>query len=172
MGDYSRDRELKEAVSQVRQLLKGVQGATAPAWLELDLSMGQLRTLFALQACGTTSLGCLAQRLSVGAATASVVVDRLVRRGFVDRSVDAADRRRLLLSVSARGDELLTRLRQGHQQVIESLLEDLDDSELEGLCFSLRPVVRSMATLSDRQASAASAAVEAPSSPGEADLPA
>jgi hypothetical protein len=53
MGDYSRDRELKEAVSQVHLLLKGVQGATAPAWLELDLSMGQLRTLFALQACAT-----------------------------------------------------------------------------------------------------------------------
>ena len=74
----------EEAVSQLRQLLRGVQGATAPAWLELDLSMGQLRMLFALQACGTTSLVRVAERLGVGSPTASVLVDQLVRLGFVD----------------------------------------------------------------------------------------
>ena len=161
----------EEAVSQLRQLLRGVQGATAPAWLELDLSMGQLRMLFALQACGTTSLVRVAERLGVGSPTASVLVDQLVRLGFVDRSEDATDRRRLLLSVSDRGDELLARLRQGRRRVIESWLEDLDDAELEGLCCSLPPLLRSMAAADDKHASEVSAVTEATSPPAETELP-
>ena len=155
MNDVRRRELNNAAVSQLRQLLRGVQGATAPVWLDLDLTKGQLRTLFTLQSCGTTSLGGLAERLGVGAPQASLVVERLVRLGFVQRSVDASDRRRLVLSVAAPGDELLTSLRHGRQQVIEEWLANLTDREVEGLCAGLRPLLETMFASSGGTADAA-----------------
>src|ERR1035437_4242293 len=93
----------QEALTQLRQLIRVVDGVAAPAWIELDLTKGQLRTLFALQRCGTASLSQLAESLGVQAPAASAVVERLVQLGVVDRSVDSTDRRRLVLSVSADG---------------------------------------------------------------------
>lgn len=151
MSDAARDERLEETVSQLGHLLREAQAAAAPAWLELELSMGQLRTIFALQTCGPTSLGCLAGRLKVGASSVSVVIEQLVGLGFVNRSVDAADRRRVALSVSDRGDDLLAHLRQARRQVLEEWLADLDDSELDGLCRGLRPLLRSMAAFGSTQ---------------------
>jgi DNA-binding MarR family transcriptional regulator len=149
-SDYPDQR--REALSQLRQLLRAVDRTTAPAWIDLDLTKGQLRTLFALQACGTASLANLAERLGVGAPAASTAVERLVGLGLIHRLVDATDRSRLVLSVSARGEDLLSPVRHGRHQAIEAWLARLDGEELENLRCGLRPLLRSM--LADDDAAA------------------
>lgn len=68
-GEARRDA-VEEAVSRLRQLLSGVAAITGPAWFDLDLTKGQVRTLFVIRSFGTTSLGTLADHLGVGAPSA------------------------------------------------------------------------------------------------------
>ena len=50
-----------------------------------------------------TTLTALADHMGVTAGTMSVAVDRLVKRGYITRSADSADRRRILLRLTAAG---------------------------------------------------------------------
>jgi DNA-binding MarR family transcriptional regulator len=49
------------------------------------------------------SVGSLSRGLGVTSQAASQLIDVLVARGFVDRTADPADRRRIVLTLSARG---------------------------------------------------------------------
>ena len=54
---------------------------------------------------GPLSPGVIAERLIVTAATMTSVVDTLERRGMVERTIDKADRRRQLVSITPAGRE-------------------------------------------------------------------
>ena len=147
--DEARRQITDEATSELQQLLYGVQIATAPDWLELRLTIAQLRCLFGVQLAGTSSVGGLAKMLAVGAPTASTVVEQLVQLGYLERANDPRDRRRALLRVAPSGQDLLAGLRHGRYQVIESWLVGLTDGEVEELCTSLRRLVTSMRAIQD-----------------------
>jgi DNA-binding MarR family transcriptional regulator len=142
--DNVRRQRTEETVAQLRRLLLGAQSATAPAWLELPVTIGQLRCLFALEHAGTSCVGDLAKRLGVGAPATSVMVDQLVGLGYIERRTDPTDRRRHLLGVTPAAGELLSGLRHDRQEVIEAWLADLSDSELEALWTAMRPLERSI----------------------------
>lgn len=81
---------------------------------------------------GPASVGELAERLCVRHHSAVELVDRLIDEGYVRRTPDPADRRRVLLSLTARGEKILERLSLAHRDEltrigphIESLLERL-----------------------------------------------
>jgi len=71
-----------------------------------DLSAAGRETLAVLDgADGPLSPGVIAERLIVTAATMTSVVDTLERRGMVERTIDKADRRRQLVSLTTAGRE-------------------------------------------------------------------
>jgi DNA-binding MarR family transcriptional regulator len=81
---------------------------------------------------GPANVGDLAERLCVRHHSAVGLVDRLIDEGYVRRTSDSADRRRVLLSLTARGERILERLSLAHRDElarigphIESLLERL-----------------------------------------------
>ncbi len=75
-------------------------------------------------------IGDLARRLRVSAATASLAVDRLVRLRCVRRTRDTADRRRVLLKLTALGANL------------RAAFSDLDPARVEALLNRLGPTER------------------------------
>jgi DNA-binding MarR family transcriptional regulator len=142
MNDVTHRRLVDEAISQLRQLLAGASVSLGPAWFDLDLTKGQVRTLFALHGGGgATSLSALADRLGVSAPTASVVVDQLVQRGYVERTTDVADRRRVLLHVADPGEVLLAGLTEDRRLSLQTWLEHMTDEELEQLCVAIQPLI-------------------------------
>lgn len=70
------------------------------------VSTNQARVLDHLDDAEPTSLMGLAKHMGVSASTMSLTVDRLVRRGYVTRSRDAADRRVVNLRLTAAGARL------------------------------------------------------------------
>jgi DNA-binding MarR family transcriptional regulator len=166
MKQPQREETIENAVSRLQEFFRALQIATSPAWLELSMTMGQWRSLLALQVCGTTSLSGLAKRLGVGAPTASVVVDQLVQLGYVDRTTDPADRRRIMLTVAPAGEELLVDLRHGRAHILEMWLDGLTDNQLKQLSAGLYPLVR--AIVGDDSPAGAGPATGAPSQEAEA----
>src|SRR5215831_2155800 len=113
-----------------------------PAWLQVELTVAQLKALFALVDGGPMPIGGVAARLSIGLPAASSLVDRLVDHGLVERREDRHDRRRTLAEPTAAGEALAQQLRQGSREALRAWLERLDRDDLEALTRGLAAVAR------------------------------
>jgi DNA-binding MarR family transcriptional regulator len=79
-------------------------------WLELEISTPQLKALFLI--CGEKQIRMreLARRLGGSFSNATVLVDRLVDRGLVERRAEPQDRRVVLVRTTEDGRRLIERL--------------------------------------------------------------
>src|SRR5690348_13208153 len=106
--------DLIEQVIEAERFIVGQQFAAAlPNWVQLELTMAQLKTLVVLAEAGAPAVGDVAARLGVTLPTASHLIERLVQAGLAERTEDPHDRRRALVRLSPAGDDLLRGLRHG-----------------------------------------------------------
>jgi DNA-binding MarR family transcriptional regulator len=95
-----------------------------------DLSVPQFRTLGFLNRNPGASLSDLAEHLGITRATASATIERLVRRGLVNRTDDPQERRRLILTLTADGLEHLQQARQATYSSVAGVLSELSEAKL------------------------------------------
>lgn len=138
-NDLSTSAAQREGIDDdLRTIYGTVQQISVPKWLELDLTMAQFKALVAIHRNLGISVCSLGTELSIGESTASVLVDQLVRRGQVERTTDPDDRRRVRLAATARGEKLLSELRQGNREIMANWLAELADDDLDALARGLR----------------------------------
>ncbi|SRR6266545_8002495 len=113
----------------------------APAWHHVELSVAQLKALFALVDGGPMPIGGVATSLGIGLPAASSLVDRLVDQGLAERRDDRTDRRRTLAEPTAAGDALAQRLRHGSREALRAWLERMDRDDLDALVRGLVAMV-------------------------------
>ncbi len=100
----------------------------------LGLTFAQARALRLLaRAGGPVRIGALAARLEVVPRSATTMVDALEAAGLVSRQADPADRRSVLVGLTAAGDELLARLGRARRASAEALFARLDATQREQL---------------------------------------
>src|SRR6202035_435430 len=86
------------------------------------LTVQQHRALLAIKAFeGKPSIGDIADRLVIKHNSAVGLVDRLVQAGLITRHVDRADRRRMTLAVTARGEKKLLAISGANRQELRRL---------------------------------------------------
>jgi DNA-binding MarR family transcriptional regulator len=132
-----RDKLIDKAIHAQRTVFRAMHAATEPAWLQLDLTMSQVKGLFALANGGALTIGALGGALGIGPPGASLLVNRLVHLGLVERAEDPADRRRALVRLTGRGEELVLGLRQGRRERLRAWLAQLSDADLAALSRGL-----------------------------------
>jgi DNA-binding MarR family transcriptional regulator len=138
------DLRLAGIGDDLRTVFGTLQQLSVPTWLKLDLTMAQFKALVAVQRNQGISVCTLGRELDIGESATSLLVDQLVRRGYVDRSTDPADRRRVRLVVSARGEELVDELRQGGRQIMKEWLAQLGDDDLDTLARGLHALAQAV----------------------------
>src|SRR6266851_375900 len=112
---------IDEALAGYKRVHRALLTSKASRWRDLDISMQQLRALYLLRDEDEASVGRLAELFGVGLPAASLLADRLVRSGFVERRDDPADRRRVLLRrwMASLAPEDLAALSQGWRALAE-----------------------------------------------------
>jgi DNA-binding MarR family transcriptional regulator len=95
--------------------------------------MQQLRAMYFLRDEEGMSVGRLAELFGIGLPAASLLADRLVRSGYVERRDDPADRRRVLLSLTRTGLRLVTDLREGSHSLLRRWMSSLSEEDLASL---------------------------------------
>jgi DNA-binding MarR family transcriptional regulator len=95
--------------------------------------MHQLRALYLLRDEEEVPVGRLAKLFGFGLPAASLLADRLVRSGFVERRGDPADRRRVLLSLTRAGMRLVTELQEGSHSLLRRWMASLSPEDLAAL---------------------------------------
>ncbi len=118
-----------EVVTQYRKLAKTLKASTGTVWMEIDLTIAQLRTLLVLAEEGPLVIGQIAQRMGIGLSTGGHLVDRLVQAGLAKRTEDSEDRRRTLAQLTSKGEDLYARLLNPSLQM-QSLIQKLNDEDL------------------------------------------
>ena len=71
------------------------------------LSMPQFSILMQLHHRGSCGMSEISERFDISAAAASQLVDKLVHADYLERTEDPIDRRAKLLTMSAKGEELI-----------------------------------------------------------------
>ncbi|MEU4216596.1 MarR family winged helix-turn-helix transcriptional regulator [Actinoplanes sp. NPDC026623] len=99
----------------------------------LGLRMWHMSVLAALADFGPHAQRDLSTRLSVDPSDVAKVIDQLAGPGHVGRTRDDADRRRVLVTITASGRELLARLLKETAAVDDSLLSGLTPAERDQL---------------------------------------
>jgi DNA-binding MarR family transcriptional regulator len=96
----------------------------------LELTLTQTKLLHHLdEASAALPLGRAAELVHVSLPAASRMVDDLVRRGFVDRYEDPADRRMKRIQATEKGGAAVRRLNAARLQGLRGFVESLTDTE-------------------------------------------
>lgn len=122
----NRQQRRADAVRAAARLAK-VSGS---ALAEVDLTLAQYRVLVFLDA-GARPASHVARLLDVAPSTVTSVVDGLCSRGLVHRGKDPFDRRRVVLSLTTQGTEMVTRGDQVVADRLGKLLERLPAKDAE-----------------------------------------
>ena len=129
---------VSQAVLDQGTVLRALHDAGVPPWLELDLTIGQLRALYALFRSGPLPIGQLGAALGLGKPAASLLVDALVQRGLVERNEDPQDRRRTFARLSPATRDQLGAQRSGGRELLAGWLRRLPPEDLAHLARGLR----------------------------------
>ena len=99
--------------------------------MELNMSTPQLKALLLISEEEAIRMRELARKLGGSFSNATVLVDRLVERGLVERMMEPQDRRVVLVRATEDGRLLIEQLVTSWRSLTESLLKSLSAEDLE-----------------------------------------
>ena len=123
----------------------------AGPWLELNMSTPQLKALLLISEEEAIRMRELARKLGGSFSNATVLVDRLVERGLVERMMEPQDRRVVLVRATEGGRLLIEQLVTSWRSLTKPLLESLSSKDLQTVCKALNILVDA-ARASEKQA--------------------
>jgi MarR family transcriptional regulator, organic hydroperoxide resistance regulator len=137
-----RENRINAVLQAVRTTLRSLRDTADVEWLQLDLTMAQVKALFVLRSSGALPVGGLAERLKTGLPAASILTDRLVQLDLVERREDPHDRRRTFVQLSPTGEQLANRLHQGRDERLREWLIQLNDADCAALVRGLQALAK------------------------------
>lgn len=96
-----------------------------------DLTPKELHAIDAITMCENPTVSQVAGKLHLSRATMTVTVDRLVRKGYVERVRSQKDRRIVHLKLTMRGRVVGRAYHTYHNRMVRSFLQNRTDEELQ-----------------------------------------
>lgn len=125
------DRQV-DAVMWASRALVGIAAASV-AEVEDRVSIPHLRILVLVGTRGPLSLAVIADELAVDPSNASRAVDKLIKAGLLDRRDAPDDRRRLALTLTQAGADLVQTVTDHRRDAIASVLKRLTAAQRDDL---------------------------------------
>jgi DNA-binding MarR family transcriptional regulator len=110
--------------------------------VQLHVSPSQFKVLQALRESGPLGQHQLAELIAVDPRNAVPLIDSLAERGLLGREVDPADRRRRVLKLTARGQELAASLASVAAEIEQDFFSPLTPAEQQSLRRMLLSLLR------------------------------
>ncbi len=130
-----------ETVSMVQRAIRREMRKARP----VEMSMQQFRALGVVKHHPGASLSVVAARLELTTASASKLVDALVRAGLLTRTDSPEDRRRVVLNVTKSGNRALGTARKAALGRLAEMLASLDERERLGVVEAMEVLRRVVA---------------------------
>lgn len=137
--------ERKALVGQVavlqERLFKHLESKGPRPWIKLDMTREQLRVAFLIAHDKGISPSAVAGILGVPKANVTGVIDRLVKKGIVNRKENPKDRRSYILTMTAKGEERVAQLKQTKFGGMTDLLIKIPEEALLGFANALKAML-------------------------------
>ena len=115
------------------------------------LSMPQISILMQLHHKGPCGMSEVSNRFDISAAAASQLVEKLVHAGYLDRAEDPSDRRAKLLTLSAKGEELIQRGTEERYRWMDDLTSKLSTEEQAKVVAALDILTKAAQTMEEKK---------------------
>jgi DNA-binding MarR family transcriptional regulator len=129
---------IETAVDAQQCLWRAMHRLSLTEWAGIDLTMGQLKALLILDAQTALTVSQLATKMDLARPAASILIDKLVQAGYVEREEEPTDRRRTNIRLSATGLRLVGCLMRGTQEKLRAKLARLAPDDLHALIQGFR----------------------------------
>jgi MarR family transcriptional regulator, organic hydroperoxide resistance regulator len=93
----ARTESVDRAMAAYERFHQRMVALNSPVLVDMSLTLAQLKAIYVVAAAGSLTMGALSERLGTALSTTSGTVDRLVRRGLLERAEDPSDRRQVIV---------------------------------------------------------------------------
>ncbi|MEX1307300.1 MAG: MarR family transcriptional regulator [Eubacteriales bacterium] len=102
------------------------------------LSRTEMHSIEIIQDVEDAILTDVADKMRISKATASVSIDRLVKKGFVSKNISTKDKRKYTLNLTPVGEETYLQHKQFHDNMVNALLKDFEIADYPELLKGLK----------------------------------
>ena len=107
-----------------------------------DLTNNDIHVIRAIGMNEKKNMSMIAKELAVTVGTLTISINSLVRKGYVIKERSEKDKRVVFVNLSSKGEAAFSRNEELYDQMVNSMLEDLEDNEMDILMKSLLKVNR------------------------------
>jgi DNA-binding MarR family transcriptional regulator len=137
LASSDRKKLIEQILEMQRRIQRQMRNDAPDAWLALNLTIAQLKTLFYIDFEGTTNVKNLASALGVTSPNVTGIIARLVAHNLVSREYSQSNRRMQVLQLTPKGARLVTGLKERTISHFSRLLEQLEVDDLAALAQGL-----------------------------------
>jgi DNA-binding MarR family transcriptional regulator len=138
------EQEHKQRIDTVDQLIRQIvwhaqkQALHTLSRPEIDMTLPQMVTLFAIHAAQSCRMSELADTTQQSAGTLTGIVDRLIEDGLVERVRDQDDRRVVHVALTPEGNTRLAKVEAARREDMARMLSHFNDIQLDQMAGLLR----------------------------------
>ena len=116
------------------------RGGAFKTWHRHALSLVHLNVLTALETEGPLAMKRLAELMDVSDASATGIVDRMEKRGLVERRHGTTDRRVVLVHPTSAGEQVFGEMAAHRRGMLSHVLAELSEEEMAALLVGMRAI--------------------------------
>ena len=105
-----------------------------------DLTNNDIHVISAIGMNCKKNMSMIAKELAVTIGTLTISINSLVRKGYVIKERSKKAKRVVLVKLSQRGKEAFIKYEEFHDEMVKSMLENLDDIESDTLMSALQKI--------------------------------
>ena len=141
---FAAPEEIKEILKNFAELMSKLMIDQYQQQIaELDLTLPQAQVLRVLRH-GSCPTGHLAAEMRISAPAITQLTNRLLRKGLIKRHAAADDRRCVMVTLSASGEQLINQFCQRRCDILNGALAHLSDAERARVAEALGKVVEAL----------------------------
>jgi DNA-binding MarR family transcriptional regulator len=137
-----KDELIADIVELHRRVNRSLRQSNQDAWMQLTLTVPQVKSLFFITNHGSSNFKNLAVALKVSQSNLTGVIDRLVEQELVSRAENPEDRRMMSLTATDRGEALVSDLRDRRISHLSKALSELSPRDLSTISRGLALLAR------------------------------
>ena len=133
--------EFSDSVVRIERLLRHVAFIVKKRGRDIlsdfEITTPQFLALEVLKDKPGITMGELCERLYLACSTATDLIDRMEKNGYLERNRDTEDRRVIRLSITEKGQNIIDQVINARRRYVDSILKQLTQEEMDQLAQSL-----------------------------------
>lgn len=105
-----------------------------------DLTQNDIHVINVIGRDTQKNMSMIARELAITIGTLTISMNSLVRKGYVIKERSEKDKRVVLVSLSQKGEQAFLKYQEYYDDMVNSMLENLDDAEMDILMSALRKI--------------------------------